>query len=232
MKAVNAINPVLAVRDLTVTYNNTAKPVLNGLTFDIAHGETLGVFGQSGCGKSTVALSVMGMLGQHNGVATGEIFFEGRELLALTDKEMREVRWREISMVPQSSMNALNPVFTIQKTMFETIRVHEGKKVKAEELKLRCEELLDLAQLSHSALMSYPHELSGGMRQRVSIALALALSPKLLILDEATTGLDVIVEADILHTIQQIKEEQGLSLIFITHDLRLQNAFCDRRIEL
>ncbi|MCL2110913.1 MAG: ABC transporter ATP-binding protein [Clostridiales bacterium] len=222
----------LSVRDLSIMYGNAANPVVDGLCFDIVRSETLGLFGKSGCGKSSVALAVMRMLDAVGGTATGEIIYEERELLSLPENEMHKIRWREIAMVPQSSMNALNPVYTIKKTMFETIRAHEGRKTPTKELQERCEELLDLAQLDRRVLSSYPHELSGGMRQRISIALALALAPELLILDEATTGLDVTVEADILHTIRQIKEKRHLSLIFITHDLRLQNSFCDRRIEL
>ena len=261
-------DPLLAVKNLTVRYNKAPKPIIDGLSFDIAHGETLGVFGSSGCGKTTIALSIMGLIEQRGGRAEGEILYEGSELLGLSKQKLRQLRWREIAMVPQSSMSALNPVFTIRKTMEETIRAHErkrtitgsgksaasklskeggankagvsgddgGKETKvnlgSEKMRDRCERLLDLARLDKPVLTSYPHQLSGGMRQRVSIALSLALNPKLLILDEATTGLDVIVEADILNTLRQIKEEQGLSLMFITHDLRLQNAFCDRRVEL
>ena len=227
-----APEPELAVRDLTIAYGAGSKPVVDRLSFDVGLGETLGLCGASGCGKSSVALAVMGMLGPAGGMAAGEALFHGRDLLCMAEKEWRRVRWREIAIVPQSSMSALNPVYRIHRTMAETIRAHLGRAMKKEALYRRCEELLDLAQLDRHALMSYPHELSGGMRQRVSIALALALSPQLLILDEATTGLDVIVEADILRTIRQIKQRQPLSLLFITHDLRLQKAFCDRRIEL
>ena len=221
---------ILSAKNLTIAYDGKA-PVLSGLTFDIARGETLGICGKSGCGKSSIALAVTRMLSYSGGVAAGEILYGGKDLLSIPEKDMRQIRWREIAMVPQSSMNALNPVYRIQKTLVETIKAHSGK-LERSFLKNRCRELMELVQLGERELNSYPHELSGGMRQRVCIALALALSPKLLILDEATTGLDVLVEADILYTIREIKRAMNISLIFITHDLRLQRAFCDRRLEL
>ena len=221
---------ILSARNLSISYDGKA-PVFSGLSFDIVRGETLGICGKSGCGKSSIALAVTRMLSYSNGVATGKILYNGKDLLSIAEKDVLQIRWREIAMVPQSSMNALNPVFKIKKTLEETIKAHSGK-LERSFLKGRCLELMELVHLGERELYSYPHELSGGMRQRVSIALALALSPQLLILDEATTGLDVLVEADILHTIREIKREMNISLIFITHDLRLQQAFCDRRFEL
>ena len=221
---------ILSAKELTIAYDGKA-PVFSGLSFDVVRGETLGICGKSGCGKSSIALAVTRMLSYNNGIATGEILYGGKDLLSIPEKEMRSIRWREIAMVPQSSMNALNPVFKIKKTLEETIKAHSGK-LERNFLKNRCLELMELVHLGERELHSYPHELSGGMRQRVSIALALALSPQLLILDEATTGLDVLVEANILHTIREIKRAMNISLIFITHDLRLQQAFCDRRFEL
>ena len=222
---------ILSAKNLTITYDTDKPPVFSGLSFDVARGETLGICGKSGCGKSSIALAITRMLSYSGGAATGEILYAGKDLLSISEKEMRQIRWREIAMVPQSSMNALNPVYRIQKTLEETIETHSGK-IPRDALKDRCRELMGLVLLGPRELHSYPHELSGGMRQRVSIALALALSPRLIILDEATTGLDVLVEADILHTIRRIKRDMNISLIFITHDLRLQQAFCDRRLEL
>ena len=223
---------ILSAKNLAIAYNGGQTPVFEGLSFDIAFGETLGICGKSGCGKSSIALAITKMLSYSGGIATGEIQYDGRNLLSISEREMQMIRWREIAMVPQSSMNALNPIYRIQKTLEETIKAHSDEKFSRVDLQTRCRELMEMVALGERELHSYPHELSGGMRQRVSIALALALSPKLLILDEATTGLDVLVEADILHTIRKIKRAMNISLIFITHDLRLQQAFCDRRLEL
>ena len=225
------MDELLTTNQLRISYGADRSPVVSDLSFTVQCGETLGICGKSGCGKSSVALAIMGMLSYAGGIATGSIFYSAQDLLKLSEKQMREVRWREISMVPQSSMNALNPVYRIKKTLEETIKAHCAKDAHVN-IERRCEELMELVHLGRRELLSFPHELSGGMRQRISIALALALSPRLIILDEATTGLDVLVEADILHTIGRIKKEKNLSLLFITHDIRLQQAFCDRRITL
>jgi len=217
---------VLEVKNLTAGYG-IHPPVIHDLSFDLQIGQTIGLCGSSGCGKTTVIWAVLGLLRKFGGKATGEVIYDGKNLLELTEKHWKNLRWNEFSLVPQSSMNTLNPVFTIAKTFAETLRAHKVKDSTG-----HVESLLDSVGLPPGTLKRYPHELSGGMRQRVSIALALLLDPKVLILDEATTGLDVIIEADILRLIRGLQNQLGISILFISHDRRVSAQFCDRSIEL
>ena len=222
---------LLTIQNLTITYANKREPAVRDFFMDLSKGEVLGLFGRSGCGKSSIAWTIMGLIDRLDGKAQGTIMYEGIDLLHMSKIEKSSTYWKKISIVPQTSMSALNPSYTIQKTLEETMMVHNPS-LNATERKKRCAELMDMVYLPYRVLRSYPHELSGGMRQRVSIALAIMLKPQFLLLDEATTGLDVIVEADILHTLKRIQREENMAMLLISHDARIQNAFCDRRIDM
>ena len=223
----------LEVSGLTAGYGQE-KAVIENLDFVLEREECLCLHGASGCGKSTVIWAVMGVIREMGGYAEGKILYQAPcgdvDMVGGREEEVRNLRWKEIALVPQSSMNSFNPMYTIRKTINEVLFQHnEGMgKQEAEE---RCRELVDMVRLEEKALGSYPGELSGGMRQRAAIALALALDPKLLILDEATTGLDVIVEADILWVLRRLRRKKNMSMLFVSHDDRIARAFCDRRLE-
>jgi len=229
---------VIEVKNLTVGYKTSStpsgiKPVLRDLSFELMSGQTLGICGSSGCGKSTVILALLGMLHKQGGYAIGEVMYDGMNLLELDEKRWRAIRWSKLALVPQSAMSAFNPVFTIRRTFAETMAAHKDKKTMPRRQRItRAEELLDSVGLPKDTLRRYPHELSGGMKQRVSIALALLLDPEVLMLDEATSGLDVIIEADILKLLREIQLSHGISIIFVSHDRRVTAEFCHRRIEL
>jgi ABC-type glutathione transport system ATPase component len=230
-------NCILDVRKLSLKYKGSTDIVVSDLSFSINQGETLGILGRSGCGKSTIAWTVMGMaeiMGIEADIMNsprGNILFDGKDILDATERVLRQLRWKQISIVAQYSMNSFNPIYTISKTMEETIKRHIPN-ITRKDIVIRLNNLMEMVQLDHRTLHSYPHELSGGMRQRVAIAMSVMLDPKLLILDEATTGLDVIIEADILYLIKKIREEKGLSILFISHDKRIHQAFCDRGIQM
>jgi oligopeptide/dipeptide ABC transporter ATP-binding protein len=185
----------------------------------VGRGETIGLVGESGCGKSVTALSVMRLISQPGRVAGGEILFEGRNLLEVSEAEMRKIRGNQISMIFQEPMTSLNPVFTIGSQIAETIQLHQ-ERTKKEAIQ-EAVEVLDLVAIpdAHRRVHDYPHQLSGGMRQRVMIAMALACNPKLLIADEPTTALDVTIQAQILDILTNLQEKLGLSVILITHNL-------------
>jgi peptide/nickel transport system ATP-binding protein len=220
-------DPVLSVRDLCVEYVSDRGPVraVDRVSFDVARGEVLGIAGESGCGKSTVAQAVLRILPPPAVITGGQVLFEGRDLLQLTEPELRAVRWRRLSMVFQSAMDALNPVLTIGEQLGDTLLAHGADRARVRE---RSAELLSLVGIQADRLESYPHQLSGGMRQRVGIAIALALEPALVVLDEPTTALDVIVEGEILQQILELRRRFGFSVIFITHDLTRMMQICDR----
>jgi peptide/nickel transport system ATP-binding protein len=220
-------DPVLSVRDLCVEYVSDRGPVraVDRVSFDVARGEVLGIAGESGCGKSTVAQAVLRILPPPAVITGGQVLFEGRDLLRLDEAELRSVRWRRLSMVFQSAMDALNPVLTIGEQLGDTLEAHGAGGARIRE---RSAELLSLVGIQADRLGSYPHQLSGGMRQRVGIAIALALEPALVVLDEPTTALDVIVEGEILQKILELRRRFGFSVIFITHDLTRMMQICDR----
>ncbi|HET7677116.1 MAG TPA: ABC transporter ATP-binding protein [Candidatus Limnocylindrales bacterium] len=213
---------LLDVDDLVVrfrTHEGTIHAV-NGVSFELEEGETLGLVGESGCGKSVTNLAVMRLLPKPAGkVEGGRVIFDGQDLLALPEREMREVRGRDIAMIFQDPMTSLNPVLTIEEQMVETIRAH--RQVSVADARQRAVELLSMVGIPHPAdrLKSYPHQFSGGMRQRVMIAMALALEPKLLIADEPTTALDVTIQAQVLELLRDLTERAGTAVIVITHDL-------------
>ena len=225
--------PLLEVRDLNThffTQDGTTRAV-DGVSFAVMPGETLGVVGESGCGKSVTALSLLRLLPPKLArVVSGEILFEGRDLLKLSEPAMRAMRGNQIAMIFQEPMTSLNPVETIGFQISETIRIHEGfSPGRARE---RTIEMLRLVKIpdAEKRLNSYPHHFSGGMRQRVMIAMALACQPKLLIADEPTTALDVTIQAQILRLMLELKQRTGAAVILITHDLGVVAETCERVI--
>ncbi|WP_138420695.1 ABC transporter ATP-binding protein [Aquibacillus sediminis] len=222
--------PILEVKDLHTHFltKTGAVKAVDGVSFDIKPGETLGIVGESGSGKSITAMSIMQLISPPGKIVQGEILFEGENLNNKTEKEMRKIRGKEISMIFQDPMTSLNPVFTIEKQMVETIRTHEAMNKK--QAKQRAVELLDLVGIPdpEARLKNYPHEFSGGMRQRAMIAMALACNPKVLIADEPTTALDVTIQAQILELLAKLQKELGMAIIMITHDLGVVAEVCDR----
>ena len=222
---------LLQVRDLR-THFFTREGVIravDGVSFDVAAGETLGIVGESGCGKSVTALSIMGLIAGDTGrIVGGAIRLEGRELLSLSDGELRALRGTGMSMIFQEPMTSLNPVLSIGTQIAESIVRHTGVGWRA--ARARAIEMLDLVRIADAArrLDEYPHQLSGGMRQRVMIAIALCLDPRLVIADEPTTALDVTIQAQILDLMVDLKDRLGMAMIMITHDLGVVAETCDR----
>ncbi|MBV7298489.1 ABC transporter ATP-binding protein [Enterovibrio paralichthyis] len=222
-------DPQISIRDLCVDYITDAGDVraVNHVSFDIGKGEIFGLAGESGCGKSTVAFSLMRLHKPPAYISQGQVLFDGHgDILQKSDEAMSRFRWKEISMVLQSAMNALNPVLTMEEQFCDVILHHTN--FTREQAVRRAEGLLEIVDIHPSRLRDYPHQFSGGMRQRLVIAIALALNPKMIIMDEPTTALDVVVQREILQKIYALKEEFGFSILFITHDLSLMVEFSDR----
>ncbi len=220
---------IIEVKDLCVDYITGAGSYVRAVdhvSFSIGEGQSLGLAGESGCGKSTIAYSLMRLHKPPAIISGGEILFNGEDILAYDKKTLQDFRWKETAMVFQSAMNCLNPVSTLETQFYEIFRYHGITKSK-KEARAKSEELLALVGIPADRLQDYPHQFSGGMRQRAVIAMALALKPKLLILDEPTTALDTVVQRDILHRIYELKEQLGFSILFITHDISLMMEFCD-----
>jgi len=211
--------PILEVRDLSTHYFTLQGPVeaVDSVSFTVDAGQTFGLAGESGCGKTTVALSIMGLLPSNGRVMGGQIILDGEDLVKKDERELKKVRWKKISMVFQGAMNALNPVINVGEQIAEVILEKEGV-TKAEAWK-RVRELYELVELQTVRVKDFPHEFSGGMRQRVMIAMALACYPKLVISDEPITALDVIVQNQILNLMKNLQKKLDLSQILITHDL-------------
>jgi oligopeptide/dipeptide ABC transporter ATP-binding protein len=222
--------PLLQVGRLTTTFDLPKGPVpaVNDVSFEVRAGETLGLVGESGSGKSVTALSIMRLVQPPGRIASGSIRFKGRELLTLSEAEMRQIRGADIALIFQEPMTALNPVFTIGDQIAETILVHV--RATRREAKARAVELLEAVRIPDAAgrVSDYPHQLSGGMRQRVLIAMALACRPSLVIADEPTTALDVTIQAQILELLRDMKSAFNLSLLLITHDLGVIAETADR----
>jgi len=220
--------PILSIRDFSVDYVTERGLVraVDGVTLDVEPAEILGIAGESGSGKSTLAQALMRILPPPAVISGGQVLFEGRDLLALPEDDLREVRWKRIAMVFQSAMDALNPVTTVGEQIEETLHAHGA--VSADAARARALELLEMVGIPSASVDAYAHQLSGGMRQRVCIAMALALHPSLLILDEPTTALDVIVEREILEQIRALQRRLGFAVMFITHDLARMLQFSDR----
>ncbi len=224
-------SPLLEVRDLTIhffTEEGVVRAVEN-VSFEIYPREILGLVGESGCGKSVTGLSLLRLIPIPPGrIVNGDILFNGRSLLNLEEKEMEKVRGNDIAMIFQEPMTSLNPVFTIGDQIVEAVILHQG--LDKTEAKKKAVEMLDRVKIPapEKRMDSYPHQLSGGMRQRAMIAMALSCQPKLLIADEPTTALDVTIQAQILHLLKEIQREMGMSVILITHDLGVVSEIADR----
>ncbi len=220
--------PLLSLHDVTVTYRGGASPVpaVRGVTFDLAAGESLGLAGESGCGKTTLANAVLRLLPAGTTLG-GEVLLDGRDVLTMNPGQLRAVRWTKAAIVFQGALHALNPVQDIGKQIVEPILLH-GTEPTAKAARKRVGDLLEQVGLAAGRADAYPHELSGGQRQRVLIAMALACEPLLLVADEPTTALDLMVQAQVLALLSGLRAERGLAMLFITHDLSVLTAVCDR----
>ena len=222
---------IIEIKDLKLYFDGDygTTQILNGITFDIHAGETLGIVGESGCGKSQTAMSIMRL---NKARLEGEINFKGQNVLKLPMKEMRKIRGNEISMIFQDPMTCLNPVFTIGHQLSEVFRLHQGmNKAEAWEASINALRMVNVA-MPEKRVKDYPYQMSGGMRQRVMIAMALACKPQLLIADEPTTALDVTIQAQVLDLMRQLRDETGTAIAFITHDLGVVSEMCERAIVL
>ncbi|MET1101838.1 MAG: ABC transporter ATP-binding protein [Pyrodictiaceae archaeon] len=221
--------PLLEVRNLK-TYYYTLRGIVkavDGVSFTLEKGEVLGIAGESGCGKSTVAWSIINLVPPPGRIVDGSIFFDGMDITRMSESELRsKIRWKRISMIFQGAMNALTPVFTVGDQIAEVLTLHAG--MGREEALERARELLSMVGLEENVVKRYPHELSGGMKQRVVIAMALALEPDIVIADEPTTALDVVVQAQILNLLKKLQREKGISIILITHDLTVIAELADK----
>jgi len=219
---------ILSVKNLSVEYVTETSSIeaLKNISIDVENNEILGIVGESGSGKSTLIKSIMRILSAPGLITSGEVLFNKKDILEMRDEEVLDIRWKGISLVKQKALNSLNPVSKIGHQIALTFRFHMGMNKTQSEEKAR--HLLDLVNIDQIHFNSYPHELSGGMRQRVIIAMAMALEPKLIIMDEPTTALDVITEHEIINSIRNLQRELNFSIIFITHDLNLLLQFADK----
>ena len=229
-----AREPLLSIRDLCVEYHTTAGrvPAVGGASFDLYPGESIALIGESGSGKTTLGLALLRLLPKSARIAAGQIVYarrDGRRLdvLRLSDEQMRRFRWQECAMVFQAAQNAFNPVARVWDQMLDTVRAHRS--MARDEVRERSERLLRMVQLEPSrVLRAFPHELSGGMRQRVLIAMSLLLDPQVLILDEPTTALDILTQRAIIDVLRSLRAELGFSMLFISHDLSLAAELAER----
>jgi peptide/nickel transport system ATP-binding protein len=226
--ALTRTDTLLELRGLTVDYGHGERPTraVDGIDLRSSPGEILGLAGESGCGKTTVAGAVMQILRPPGHIVSGSILFRGEDIVGKKEKELRRFRWRNVSMVFQSAMNALNPVMRVGDQFVDMMRAHE--KISKRRALAHAGDILEFVGIDRKRVRSYPHELSGGMRQRVIIAMALSLKPELIIMDEPTTALDVVVQREILQQVEALKEDFGFAALFITHDVSLLLEFADR----
>ncbi|GEA49896.1 ABC transporter ATP-binding protein [Vibrio inusitatus NBRC 102082] len=220
---------LLEVKNLCVDYITFTGAIraVDDVSFCIPENSIFGLAGESGCGKSTIAYAMMRLHRPPAIISGGNILFEGKDVIDFSDEELRKFRWKDTSMVFQSAMNCLNPVKTIEYQFWDIFQAHNAVSSREESIE-KSQELLRIVDIPIERLFDYPHQFSGGMRQRVVIAMALALKPKLLIMDEPTTALDVVVQREILQKVYDLKELFGFSVLFITHDLSLMVEFCDQ----
>jgi peptide/nickel transport system ATP-binding protein len=220
---------MLEVKDLTMHYKTSKGEVsaVNNVTFEVKKGQSLGLVGESGCGKTSIAFSLIRLLPDNADIQQGAIVLDGEDITAMDKKALLKVRWKGISMVFQAAMNALNPIFTVGDQIIEAIQVHDHS-INVNQAREKVAELFDLVGLDQNFIDRYPHEFSGGMRQRAVIAMALACNPKLIIADEPTTALDVIVQDRILNQLKEIQERLDMSMIYISHDIAVIAEVSDR----
>lgn len=226
---IHTSDQILSVRDLKVHYSSGGQTVqaVNGVSFELARGSSLGLVGETGAGKTTIAKAILQILPDHaTKLVQGSVLFEGRDILALSDHDMQKIRGKQISMVFQDPMTALNPVMTVGDQIAEGIRHHQG--MDKAHAKQEAVKMLETVGISGDRADEYPHQFSGGMKQRVVIAIALACNPDLLIADEPTTALDVTIQAQVLDLIKELKRKKGTSMILITHDLGVVADNCDK----
>ncbi|TYT60674.1 ABC transporter ATP-binding protein [Natrialba swarupiae] len=220
---------MLEISDLEVRYDTEHGEVhaVNGLSVDLAENETLGLVGESGCGKTTTAKSLIRLLESNCTIAGGSVELDGRDLTDLSLKELkREVRWSEISMIPQNAMNGFDPVYTVGEQIVEVVQAHESDTSKGE-ARERARELFEKLGIDGDRIDDYPHQFSGGMAQRAMVALALALDPKVILADEPTTALDVVIQDRLLDVIQDLQDEMDVAMLLITHDMSVVSERCD-----
>ena len=223
-------NSILAISDLKVIYQTSRGNVeaVNGISLDLGKGETLGLVGETGAGKTTTALSIMRLLPERTGrILSGSITYRGEDLLTKTEQDMRRIRGAEISIIFQDPMNALNPIMSVGKQIGEALMLHNPEGLNRIQIEEKVEEVLELVGIPAWRKDEYPHQFSGGMKQRVVIAIALACEPSILIADEPTTALDVTIQAQVLSMIRDLRDRLGTSLILITHDLGIVAENCD-----
>ncbi len=220
--------PLLEVEDLSVSYlTDTAEiGAVDRVTLTLQAGEFLGVVGESGCGKSTLLFAIAQLLSPPAEITSGRVVFRGQDLVRLSDSELRHVRWRDYSVVMQSAMNALNPMKSIGAQFKDTMRAHE--RISADAIRTRSAEVLHLVGIDDAHLESYPHQLSGGMRQRAMIAMALLFTPQLVIMDEPTSALDVVAQRSLMTQIKELQQQFGFAVIFVTHDMSVIAHYSDR----
>ncbi|HIC88198.1 MAG TPA: ABC transporter ATP-binding protein [Anaerolineae bacterium] len=220
---------LLDVKELRVHYETPLGDVIaaNGISFHVYRGETLGLVGESGCGKTTTAMGILRLVQPPGRIVSGHVLINGTDLVTLSERELRQIRWRELALIPQGAMNSLNPVMRVSDQIADAIEAHEGRQPR-KALKERILELLSTVGLPSRVYNMYPHELSGGMKQRVCIAMAIALNPPLIIADEPTSALDVVVQRVVAQTLLDVKDRLGVSMILIGHDMGLQAQLVDR----
>jgi peptide/nickel transport system ATP-binding protein len=220
---------VLEVKNLRVHYQTPRGPVkaVNGVSFFLRRGERLGLVGESGSGKSTTALSLMRLLQEPAVIEGGEVWLDDKELLGLSEEQMRRSRFADISLIPQGAMNSLNPMMLVGEQLRDTIRAHRFTDARAA-IDSRIQEVLESVDLSGDVIHAYPHELSGGMKQRVCIAMGILLTPKVIIADEPTSALDVVVQRQVMETLGRVQREIGAAVILVGHDMGLMAQFVNR----